>query len=157
MNSEKTIVFLIFSIALGILFGFGNVFIIILVSIIIGVIFLISLILFFIGLAINKQKLHSYSAKILGLSIILIVSTLITSSVRKDSKEKYAQKIIVDLKKYKSVNGFYPDSLPLIGYDNKTFIYNHAENKEEFKIRYIIDGWHKNKYSSKTDRWQGGD
>ena len=157
MTPKNRIFVILLFITLSVLFGYGNVFTLLFVGLIIGGIVLISLILFLIGIIFNKQKLHSYSSKILGLSVLLIAATLITSNVRKNLKEENAKEIIVALKNYKSTNGFYPDSLSVIGYDNKIYIYYPAKNQEEFEIRYIIDGWHYNQYSSRTDEWQAGD
>tara|TARA_R110002049_G_scaffold202300_10_gene372835 strand:- start:33 stop:506 length:474 start_codon:yes stop_codon:yes gene_type:complete len=157
MKVSNTILILIASALIGVLFGQLEIFALLKIGFLITVVFGVSVLAFILGIIFNKKRMTLNSLRAIGILLLISFATLITSGIHKDSKESRAKEIIVDLKSYKSINGIYPDSLTQIGINDDNYKYYLENNKSDFTLRYIIDGWHYNQYSSEDEIWQGGD
>jgi hypothetical protein len=157
MKFINTTLILLASAFIGVLIGFSELFTLLKIGFLIVVIFSVCFLAFIVGLVFNKKQMSLISIRTIGVLIMISFFTLITSGIRKESKESRAKEIVVSLENYKSQNGFYPDSLQQLGFNDEIYMYQIEDKKENFVLRYLIDGWHFSQYSSEDDRWSGGD
>ena len=145
------------SILLGVLFGQAEIFGLMKIGFLLFIIIAMSGIVLLVGAIKNNSKIVKSSGLVIVLALFSGIVTLSTSSIKKNIKEKKVDEIILELASYKEINRIYPSKLQIIGYDNSELNYTIDSAKAEFKLRYLVDGWHFREYSSKTNKWISGD
>ena len=145
------------SILSGVLFGQAEIFGLMKIGFLLFIIIAMGGIVLLIGGIKNNSKIVKSSGLVIVLALLSGIITLSTSSIKKNIKEKKVDEIISELASYKEINRIYPLDLQTIGYDNIEFNFTVDSAKAEFKLRYLVDGWHFREYSSKTNKWISGD
>ena len=157
MKIIKPISILIVSALLGLLFGQAEVFGLMKIFLLLISILLIGVVVFIIGVIRKKTKTINLGSLSVLFAIITGISTLAASSVKKSYKEETAEKLIREIEIYKDVNGTFPVDLQKIGYKKQEYNYSVDSTSSNYKLRYLVDGWHYREYSSKTEKWISGD
>ena len=141
----------------GVLFGQTEVFSLMKIGFLLLIIIAISVIVLFVGTIKNNSKLIKSSGFVIVLAILSGITTISTAAIKKNIKERKVDQIISELANYKELNRIYPVDLQTIGYDNSELDYTIDSTKTEFRLWYLIDGWHYREYSSRSNKWTSGD
>ena len=157
MKINKPIILLMISLLSGVLFGQAEIFSLMKLGFLLLIIIVISGIVLLVGTIKNNSKIIKSSGLVIVLAILSGITTLSISAIKKNIKEKKVDEIISELANYKEINTIYPVDLQTIGYDVSELNYTIDSAKTEFKLRYLVDGWHFREYSSKTNKWISGD
>lgn len=154
MNIVKYILPLLILLLFGVFFGQADVFGIMRVVTFFLLILLISGIVLIIGSIKNKTKLIKSSRTVIVSIFTLGIVVLISMKVKQELTIKKATEIVSLLNEFKENNELYPNTINEVGYNGSTISYQPLDsNRKEYKIRYLIDGWHLREYSSKTEKW----
>lgn len=129
------------------------------VGIILFVVGFLSFVFLLIGGVKDHQKTVIISAWVIVLIFLIGFATSLTSGIKNKVKQKKAFAVVEKLKEYYEINGVYPEDLTELGYPkgHGSFNYQADSPRQNFSILYLIDGWHYERYDSKTEEWEGGD
>lgn len=152
MNNKQILIAIVTSILTGILLGQTEIY----GLIVLALIFIFGLISNGIGLLVGKdRRFRSASLGLIVLIFICLISTILTNKLLVTNKLNNANEVIKSLENYKNEFGKYPEKLKTISnLDAKEeFSYIRDSIQNEFKLVYLIDGWHSNEYSSSKKEW----
>lgn len=149
LNLKKVILYSVLSLGAGVVFGQADAFgmmKLLFTLIIVGVVGILMLLLGGIGR--NREAIKS-AFGLLGIILITGLTSIKVSHLRMNHKEDDVNQIISELYTYKKSHSVFPANL-----DNEEVNYRPDSNGLEFKLSYIVDGWHGREYSSKSKVWR---
>ncbi len=157
MKSKNLIILLTISLFSGLVFGQADIFGLMKVGFFLVLIIATSGIVLIVGAIKNRTKIIRLSGLVVILAVLSGITTLSTSMIKKNLKARKVEEIVLELNNYKKLNRVYPSDLHEIGYNSNNLRYSIDSLKKEFKLRYVLDGWHFREYSSETNEWVIGD
>ncbi|MBC6995429.1 hypothetical protein QWY85_00700 [Neolewinella lacunae] len=157
MKNKKSVFLFLMAAMLGIYFGQADIFGVMQSLLILFFIGFIGFIALISGLFNNNSRVIKISGLMILLAITSCISTSSTNFIKITAKNNTAEQIILDLAHYKDLHGSYPNDLQAIGYEVDVFSYRTDSATSEFRLMYLVDGWHFRDYSSKTENWREGD
>ena len=98
----------------------------------------------------------------LGLIFLTITITLVTSLVTMgriaDAKRELAESLIPKIENYKKDHSQYPSILADLNItDTDKLNYSTDSTRQNFRISFLVDGWHYSAFDSRDNKWTSGD
>lgn len=159
MLKKHIIILCLLAVTTGILFAQRDFFTLIGFFFLLFVASCLSILGILIGLSSKSKKLDVKSSYLIIFIFICGISTFIGFIIKTNIRKQRANYIIHKLEEYKNSFKKYPKKLKTIikpSY-SKNYLYDSNTTKENFTLRYSIDGWHYTEYSSISKQWNTSD
>jgi len=105
-----------------------------------------------------KPVVSNYFGLIFLTFTITIVTSLVTMNRIANSKQELAESFILKIENYKKEHSQYPAKLTDLNTTNTDkFNYSTDSTRQNFRISFLVDGWHYSAFDSKDNKWTSGD